>query len=125
MSAPRGARAAERIRELLADAILREVRDPGLGFVTLTEVQLTPDLRIATVYVSVLGDERARRESLAALARAQPTLRRKVARGMRMRHVPELRFVEDLAVLRGSRVDELLGSLDADRPSGGDPEDRD
>lgn len=125
MSAPRGARAAERIRELLASAILRDVRDPGLGFLTITEVRLSPDLRVATVYVSVLGDPDSRRASMEALSRAQPALRRAVGRGVRMRHVPELRFEEDQAALRGSRVEELLGGLgrpgrDGDELEGGD-----
>ena len=114
MMAHHGARIADRVRRVLAQAIQSDLRDPRLGFVTLTDVRLSPDRRHAVVFVSVLGDESAA-DSLKALASATPYLRRMLARRAGMRHTPELRFVEDEVLERGTRIEELFQRLEAER----------
>ncbi len=88
----------------------REVGDPRLsGEVTVSGVDLSPDLSHAKVYVSFLdADEQALRESLGALARAAGFLRRGLARRLKLRGVPELRFIQDAGITRGARVDALI-----------------
>ena len=106
MTVRRGERVADVIRAVLARALREEVRDPLLGFVTLTGVRLAPDLRSARVYISVLGGEAER--TLEALRRAAPFLRRTLARRAGLRFTPALRFVFDPTLESGSRIDELL-----------------
>jgi len=108
------ARVADRIRRLLAQAIQSELRDPGLGFVTLTDVKLSPDLHYAVVYVTILGEQTAE-TSLRALKRAVPFLRRTLARRAGLRHTPELRFVADEVAERGMRLEELFDELREER----------
>ena len=114
MTAHHAARVADRVRRILAEAIQNELRDPRLGFVTLTDVELSSDLRYAVVYVSVLGDD-SPTTSLKALNSAVPFLRRKLARQAGLRHTPELRFVEDEVLERGTRIEELFQRLRAER----------
>lgn len=108
------ARVADRVRRVLAQAIQSEVRDPGLGFVTMTDVKLSPDLHYAVVYVTILGEQTAE-TSLHALNRAVPFLRRTLARRAGLRHTPELRFVNDEAAERGMRLEELFDELRHER----------
>lgn len=119
MTHERPVRVADRIREELARLLNEEVRDPGLGFVTLTGVDLSPDMRQARVFVSVLGSDTE--PSLEALRRATPFLRRGLARGAGLRFTPQLRFALDPAVTSGSRVEELLQEIHGERD--GEPED--
>ena len=119
MSVDRRARVADLIREILSETIQREVRDPQVGFVTLTGVKLAPDLRHATVFVSTLGGEDERAASIDALHRAAPFLKRVLAARARLRHTPELRFVEDATLERGSRVESLLGDIRRERGEAG------
>jgi ribosome-binding factor A len=123
MTHRRNERVAEEIRGVLAEAI-REVRDPLVGFVTLTGVDLSPDLRQARVYVSRLGTEADREAAVAALNHAVAFLRHAVAERARLRFTPALRFVADATIERGSRVEALLQELhsaDGTTPPG-DPE---
>jgi ribosome-binding factor A len=116
----RNERVAEQIRAALAEAI-RDVRDPAVGFVTLTGVDLSPDLRSARVYVSRLGSGPERDAAVLALNHAVAFLRGAVATRARLRFTPTLHFVADPTIERGSRVEELLRELHAeDRdPDGG------
>src|SRR6186997_2124787 len=91
-------RVAEQIRAELALLIAREVHDPGIGFVTLTRVQVTPDLQQARVYFTALGDEKTRRNSERALERAIPFLRRQIGSRLRLKRVPELKFMYDESI---------------------------
>lgn len=102
---------ADLLREELAALIQRDLRDPGIGFVTLTGVDLTDDLRNARVYVSVLGDEEREREALDALRRATSFLRRAVASRLGLRLVPHLAFFADPSVRQGARIEDLLSDL--------------
>ena len=114
MSAHHVARVADRVRRILAEAIQNELRDPRVGFVTLTDVKLSSDLQYAVGYVTVIG-RGPQDESLRALNRAIPFLRRTLARRAGLRHTPRLRFVADDAVERGTRLEQILQELRAER----------
>ena len=101
-------RVNEAIREVLADAITTDLKDPRIGFVTVTDVDTTPDLRAARVYVSVLGSEEEREDSLAGLRSSHGVLQSKIASGMRMKRTPTLTFEYDDTVERGDRITRLL-----------------
>ena len=101
-------RVNEAIREILGDAITTELKDPRIGFVTVTDVDTTPDLRAARVYVSVLGSEEERESSLAGLRSSHGVLQGKIANGMRMKRTPTLTFEYDETVERGDRITRLL-----------------
>ena len=97
------------MREVLGTAISTELKDPRVGFVTVTAVDTSSDLRHARVFVSVLGDEARRAESLAGLASARGYLQARVARELRMKHTPQLDFEYDPSTDRGMRITKLLG----------------
>jgi ribosome-binding factor A len=101
-------RVADQLRAELGELLAREVHDPGVGFVTLTRVQLTPDLQLARVYYTALGDAARRRATARALERATPFLRHQIGRRLRLRRVPEIEFVFDEGVGRQERVEQLL-----------------
>lgn len=101
-----------KVRELLvqevSEILRREVRDPRIGFVTITDAEVSPDLRHATVFYSVLGDDAQRAETGRALERAAGFVRSEFSRRAQMRYVPDIRFRYDTAVDRGARIGELL-----------------
>ncbi len=100
-------------RQVLGDAI-RSLKDPRVGFVTVTAVRVSPDLRHARVAVSVLGDDAARRASLAGLESAKPVLRAELGRQMRMKYLPDLTFELDEGAERAERIEELLHRIHQD-----------
>jgi ribosome-binding factor A len=108
MPTARMRRVNEAIREILADAITTELKDPRIGFVTVTEVDTSPDLRAARVYVSVLGSPEEREDSLAGLRSSHGFLQGKIASAMRMKRTPTLTFEYDESVDRGDRITRLL-----------------
>ncbi|HKC24981.1 MAG TPA: 30S ribosome-binding factor RbfA [Thermoanaerobaculia bacterium] len=99
------------VRGELARLLREELRDPHIGFATITDVVMAPDLRAARVFVSVLGDQTKFAETVAALNHAAGHLRGLVGRNLGLRYAPELHFAEDHAIERGARVEELLRSL--------------
>jgi ribosome-binding factor A len=101
-------RVNESILEVLGDAITTELMDPRIGFVTVTGVDTSPDLRTARVYVSVLGDEQDRERSLAGLRSSHGVLQAKIASAMRLKRTPTLTFVYDESAERGARISRLL-----------------
>jgi ribosome-binding factor A len=101
-------RVDEAIREVLSDATASDLKDPRIGFVTVTDVKTSPDLRHARVYVSVLGDEQAREASLAGLRSAHGMLQRRIAGELRMKRTPTLEFHYDDTTDRAMRLEELL-----------------
>jgi ribosome-binding factor A len=101
-------RVDEAVREVLSDAISHKVKDPRIGFVTVTAVETAPDLRRARVFVSVLGSEGVRRRSLQGLRSAHGILQRAVAGELRLKHTPTLEFVYDDTSERGMRIAELI-----------------
>ena len=113
-------RVADQVRSELAILLAREVRDPGIGFVTMTRVQLTPDLQQARVYYTALGDEKERRSTARALERAVPFLRRQIGSRLRLKRVPELQFVYDESIAGQDRIEQLLNEIrPAEAPTGG------
>jgi ribosome-binding factor A len=124
---------AEQIRQEVGDILAREVRDPGIGFLTITRVKVAPDLQQARVYYTTLGDPGERKKAARALDRALPFIRRALAMRLNLRRVPELAFQFDESVAHQARVEELLEQIkrdDAERaaeaaPDGasGDPSD--
>lgn len=114
-------RAAEEFREILAEEI-QKLKDPRLGFVTVTGVKVAPDLRKAWVYYTVLGDDKERRGTAAALRSARSHLRTVLGRQVRMKFTPELEFEEEASATSGQRVEELLRQIHTqERPSGTAP----
>ena len=99
------------MREVLSDTIATELQDPRIGFVTVTGVRTSPDLRHARVYVSVLGDDEERSASLEGLRSAQGFLQARVAQSLRLKHTPTLEFDYDESVDRGLRISELLDEV--------------
>ena len=91
------------------------MQDPGIGFLTITAVKVTPDLQQARIYYTTLGDEKARKESRRALERVTPFLRRQIGQRLRLRRVPELQFHFDETVERGDRIEQILRDLDEER----------
>ena len=108
-------RVGDQIRSEVAGMLAREIHDPGIGFVTLTRVAVTPDLQQARVYYTSIGDDKARRESQRALERAAPYLRRQLGRRLRLRRAPELRFFFDESVENQDRIERILQELEAER----------
>lgn len=111
MQGSRPARVGDQIREELAELLSRHVKDPGLGFVTVQWVKVSPDLQNARVYYTVLGDARERKDTARALDRALPFLRREIAQRLRLRRAPELAFHYDESVERGERIEQLLDEI--------------
>jgi ribosome-binding factor A len=108
-------RIGDQIRSELALLIAREVHDPGVGFLTLTRVKVTPDLQLARVFYTSLGDEKAQRETARALRRAAPFLRRQLGQRIRLRRVPELEFFYDESIAQNDRIEQILQELKAER----------
>jgi ribosome-binding factor A len=108
MPSERLRRVNEAVRQVLSDAITRDLKDPRIGFVTVTAVDTSPDLRHARVHVSVLGPEAERAASLDGLRSAHGFLQRKVAGELRLKHTPTLDFLYDESVDRGMRISELI-----------------
>ena len=116
-------RVADQIRGELALLLARDVHDPGIGFITITRVQMTPDLQQARVFYTSLGDDRARTNSGRAIGRAVPFLRRQIGSRLRLKRVPELTFVYDESIAGQDRIEQLLAEIRADSASeaGGAP----
>ena len=114
-------RVGEQIREELSDILTRgQVHDPGIGFITLTRVQVTSDLQIARVFYTSLGDQKARKETARALDRATPFFRRQIGARLRLRRVPEIEFRFDETIEHQDRIEQILRDLhqeDAQRAS--------
>jgi ribosome-binding factor A len=116
---PRTERVADQLRSELASLLAREVHDPGIGFVTLTRVQVTPDLQQARVFYTALGDEKSRRNTERALGRAAPFLRRQIGARLRLKRTPELTFHYDESIAGQDRIEQLINELhasEAERP---------
>jgi ribosome-binding factor A len=114
-TAKRQKRVAERIQEEISDALLR-FADPRLQGVTITDVEASPDLRVAKVWYSVLGDDEEIKTATEALQKAAGSLRRELAVRINMRYTPELMFRLDASWKRGARVDQLLERIAVESP---------
>jgi ribosome-binding factor A len=105
-------RVGDQIRQELSELLSRGVvHDPGIGFITLTRVKVSPDLQLARVYYTMMGDEPARRETAKALGRATPFFRRQVGTRLQLRRVPEIEFRFDESVGHQDRIEQILRDL--------------
>ena len=93
--------------------LAREVHDPGIGFVTITRVQMTPALQQARVFYTALGDDKARKNTERAIERAAVFLRRQIGSRLRLKRVPELRFLYDESIASQDRIEQLLNEIRA------------
>jgi len=108
MSSDRLRRVEEAIREVIADALAGDIKDPRVGFVTVTDVRTSPDLRHAHVHVSVLGDETQREDSMQGLRSAHGFLQRQIGAQLRLKRTPELEFHYDVTTDNAMRIESLL-----------------
>ena len=122
---PRIARVGEEFREILAEEIPK-LKDPRIGFVTVTGVKVTADLRRAWVYYTAFGDEKERASTRAGLRSAIPRLRGTIGKQVRLKYLPELEFEEDATLEQAARIDRLIARIDVgdERPED-EPEDED
>jgi ribosome-binding factor A len=111
MQGSRPARVGDQIREELSELLTRHVKDPGIGFITITHVKVSPDLQVARAFYTLLGDDKARKETAKALDRATPFLRRQIAGRLRLRRAPELTFQFDESIARQARIEELIQEI--------------
>jgi ribosome-binding factor A len=107
----RPARVADQIREQVGRMLARDVHDPEIGFITVTRVEVTPDLQLARVFYTTIGTEADRRGTVRALRRATPFLRREVGQRLGLRRVPVLEFRFDKSVEHQERVERLLREI--------------
>jgi ribosome-binding factor A len=110
----RTSRIAEEFREILGEEILK-LKDPRVGFVTVTGVKVTPDLRRAHVFYTAMGDDSARRGTAAALRSAAPHLRRVIGRQVRLKVLPDLEFEEDATIDTANHIEQLIARLHRDQ----------
>jgi ribosome-binding factor A len=119
-------RVADQIRQELSELLTRgDVHDPGIGFITLTRVQVSPDLQIARVFYTSLGDPKARRETARALERATPFFRRQIGSRLRLRRVPEFEFRFDQSIEQQDRIEQILRDLHDEERTRGSADDDD
>lgn len=121
MERQRIARLREEIKRVASESI-RKLKDPRVGFVTVTDVELSGDLRHAKIFVSVYGDESARQETLAVLQGAKGFVRTEIGRHVRMRHTPEVHFRFDASIEHGARIAQLLKVVGSSSRSSSGPE---
>lgn len=108
-------RVGEQIRQILSQALGSSVRDPGIGFLTITRVKVSPDLQVARVFYTSFGDDQAKKATRGALGRATPFLRREIGAALRLRRVPELHFQYDESVENQDRIERILLDLQRER----------
>jgi ribosome-binding factor A len=119
-------RVGDQIRQELSTLLTRgAVHDPGIGFITLTRVKVSPDLQQARVYYTSLGDAESRRETAKALERATPFFKRHVGSRLRLRRVPELHFQFDESIAHQDRVEQILRDLHEEDATRTAPDDTD
>ena len=129
MATQRQERVARLLREEISRIIEREIKDPRIGMVSITDVEVTPDLRQACVFASVYGSEDQARDSIEVLDRAVRFIRGELGKALRLRYVPELEFRLDPSLAHGARIVQLLEQVKRESPSppedsgdsGGDP----
>jgi ribosome-binding factor A len=115
MSNVRANRVGEQLKKELGEIFQRELKDPRIGFLTVTAVDMSGDLQQAKVYISVLGSEEQKENSLKAIAKASGFIRSEVGKRIRLRHTPELVFKFDESIDYGSRIEKLLEDLNQDQ----------
>ncbi|MDQ0198604.1 30S ribosome-binding factor RbfA [Neobacillus ginsengisoli] len=110
----RANRVGEQMKKELGDIISRKIKDPRIGFVTVTDVEVTGDLQQAKVYISVLGDDEQKENTLKGLAKAKGFIRTEIGHRIRLRKTPEIIFEFDESIDYGNRIENLLHQLHHD-----------
>ncbi len=113
-------RVAEQVKQEIASLLTDGLKDPRVGFVSVMEVRMSPDLHYANVYVSLLGDEREKKSSLIGLRQASGWFRKEIGSRIRLRHVPEIRFFEDDSLDRVYHLEEVIRELHEEEDGDGD-----
>ncbi len=111
----RSNRVGEQMKKELGEIITRKIKDPRIGFVTVTDVQVTGDLQQAKVFISVLGDDEQKENTLKGLAKAKGFIRSEIGQRIRLRKTPEIIFEFDESIDYGNRIDSLLYQLKEDK----------
>lgn len=111
MPSQRAQRVGESIQQEISALLLRGLKDPRIGFVTITGVEVTPDLHLARVYYTVIGDDAARRNSGDGLKSSIPFIRHQLGKQLRMKYVPDLIFEYDASIDYGNRIESLLRDI--------------
>jgi ribosome-binding factor A len=111
MTSHRANRVAEEIKKEITQMLRDEIKDPRIGFITVTGVEVTPDIRYAKVFVSVYGDADAREQSLEALEKAKGFVRSEIGKRIRLRYAPEVSFKFDSSIEYGARIMKLLDEV--------------
>ena len=114
-------RVGHMVQQELANLLVNEVKDPRVGFVTVTEVRMSPDLRNANVFVSILGPDEQRAQSMEGLRAATGYLRREVGKRLKLRFIPELAFSNDTSLDQAARLEQVFSAIkrgEADAPEG-------
>ncbi len=112
MSELRANKVAEQMKKELGDILTRKINDPRIGFVTVTDVEVTGDLQQAKIFISVLGDESKKQDTLIGLSKAKGFIRSEIGRRIRLRKTPELFFEFDEALAYGNHIDSILKDLE-------------
>ncbi|MFC7061166.1 30S ribosome-binding factor RbfA [Halobacillus seohaensis] len=107
----RANRVGEQMKKELTDIISKKIKDPRVGFVTITEVKVTGDLQQAKVFISVLGDDKQKHDTLVGLAKAKGFIRSEIGQRIRLRKTPEIMFEFDEAIEHGNRIETILKDL--------------
>ena len=110
----RANRVAEQMKKELGDIIGQKIKDPRIGFVTVTDVEVTGDLQQATIYISVLGNDAKKEDTLKGLSKAKGFIRTEIGQRIRLRKTPEIEFEIDTSVAYGNRIDSLLRQVNKD-----------
>ncbi|TXL67721.1 30S ribosome-binding factor RbfA [Cerasibacillus terrae] len=111
MSKLRANRVAEQMKKELGDILTRKIKDPRIGFVTVTDVEVTSDLQQAKIFISILGDDEEKQETLLGLTKAKGFIRSEIGRRIRLRKTPEITFEYDEALEYGNHIEKILRQL--------------
>jgi ribosome-binding factor A len=115
MGNPRSQKIGDMIQREISSLILKGLKDPRIGFVTITGVDVTLDLRHAKIFITVIGEEESKVASLEGLRRAVPFIRRHLGRELRMKFAPDLHFEYDKSLEYGNRIENILKEINSDR----------
>jgi len=115
MSKLRANRVAEQMKKELGDILTRKIKDPRVGFVTVTDVEVTGDLQQAKIFISVLGNDDEKQETLTGLSKAKGFIRSEIGNRIRLRKTPEIMFAFDEALEYGNRIETILHKLNDEK----------
>jgi ribosome-binding factor A len=107
----RATRVADLLKEEISEMLCKEVKDPHIGFITITDVEVSKDLKNSRVYYTILGDEQQAEESANALSRVSSFIKKQLGKRLRMRYIPEISFRYDNSLAYGEKIDHILESL--------------